>query len=333
MRVSSVLPKLLLLAFTRSALGGQFAVSGPVLTLTLKEAVPKSTTTSKATDALKSSTPSPTWMDLTALKPNLFWSLQSISPPMPNWFPGWKSLRTNIGYRYDELRRFPSFVETELKFRSERLNAELQVKPTVEVKAQRSNLLVHASRGASYVLARFVANHNIPKTRDEGWESSGSTLSPKTSGLTFLKASYRMNFPATSSVSSLRITPAYDLTTQEPTCELEGITGGSSRTLAILKLNYHNPTLAVVHALDDRNTISPEIALYNAKIRYSWQVALPNGANIKARVDPTSAIEVQWTDTSAADGGRWVTDFRIPLEGTTLQALASDVKVRRQFNF
>ena len=75
-------------------------------------------------------------------------------------------------------------------------------------------------------------------------------------------------------------------------------------------------------------------SLYNAKIVYQWNIRLPNGSSmIRTKVDPTSAIDVTWTDTSATDGGRWVTDFRLPLEGTTLQALASDVRVRRQFNF
>jgi hypothetical protein len=45
-----------------------------------------------------------------------------------------------------------------------------------------------------------------------------------------------------------------------------------------------------------------------------------------------SAIYVTWTDTSAS-GGSWVTDLKLPLEATTLKALAADIRVRRQFSF
>jgi len=33
--------------------------------------------------------------------------------------------------------------------------------------------------------------------------------------------------------------------------------GGSGRTAAVLDLNWDRPTLSVVHALDQRNTIQP----------------------------------------------------------------------------
>jgi hypothetical protein len=81
---------------------------------------------------------------------------------------------------------------------------------------------------------------------------------------------------------------------------------------------------------NNRNTIAPEISLYNARILYKWSIMLDSGS-IMATVDPTSAIEVKWTDRSMS--GKWVTDVRLPLAGTTLSALAADVKVRRQFSF
>ena len=342
--------------FTEAA---KFSVNGPVLTVTLKD--PEATQTVALRDrtvaeAFAATTHSNDngktgghqWIDVTSLRPNLFWSIQSNSPPLPNWLPSWTGLRANVGYRYEELKRLPSFVEADLKFRSERLNTELQLQPSYEVKAKRSNLLVQASHGASFVLARFSVRHGTgghSSTRSSSTASSShddmndefvSSAAPTASQnncLDFLRASYNLAFPAGSSISSLRITPSLDVIKQEPSCVLEGTTGGSSRTKAILKLNYNNPTLAVVHALDERNIISPEISLYNAKILYQWKVQLHNGASIRTKVDPTTAIDVTWTDTSAADGGRWVTDFRLPLEGTTLQALASDVRVRRQFNF
>lgn len=323
----------LFLSFPSAVQAGKFAVSGPVLTVTLKESSPKPSPS--VTEAFTGSpSSSQRWMDLSSFRPNLYWSLQSTSPPLPNWFPSWTSLKTNVGYRYDELKRLPSFIESDLKFRSERFQTELQVKPSYELKPKRSNLLLQASRGASYLLAKFSMSHATKTVAIDDIEyETTATASAKSSrpwALQFLRASYQLNFPAGSALTSLRVTPSFDVATQEPSCELEGATG---RSLARLKLNYNNPTLAVFHAIDERNTISPEISLYNAKIQYSWNVQLPNGANLRTRVDPTSAIEVQWSDTSAADGGRWVTDFRLPLEGTTIQALATDVRVRRQFNF
>ena len=79
-----------------------------------------------------------------------------------------------------------------------------------------------------------------------------------------------------------------------------------------------------------RHVIAPEISLYNAKIVYQWNIALDSGS-IRTKVDPTSAVHVTWTDNSMT--GKWVTDFRIPLVGTTPSALAADVRVRRQFTF
>ena len=62
---------------------------------------------------------------------------------------------------------------------------------------------------------------------------------------------------------------------------------------------------------------------------YNWNVALNNGS-IRTRVDPTSAIQVTWTDQSS--NGKWVTDFKMPLVGAP-GPLASDIRVRRQFQF
>lgn len=79
------------------------------------------------------------------------------------------------------------------------------------------------------------------------------------------------------------------------------------------------------------NTIAPEISLYTARITYQWNVQLESGS-IHTKIDPNTAIAVTWTDKSLG-GGKWVTDFRLPLTGTTASALAADIKVRRQFQF
>eukprot|EP00529_Nitzschia_sp_RCC80_P019776 CAMPEP_0113501516 /NCGR_PEP_ID=MMETSP0014_2-20120614/33002_1 /TAXON_ID=2857 /ORGANISM="Nitzschia sp." /LENGTH=435 /DNA_ID=CAMNT_0000396121 /DNA_START=20 /DNA_END=1327 /DNA_ORIENTATION=+ /assembly_acc=CAM_ASM_000159 len=131
-------------------------------------------------------------------------------------------------------------------------------------------------------------------------------------------------------LSAVRITPTIDLNRGQASCLVEATTG-SERTKAALNLEYDNPTLTVVHSLDDRNTIAPQISLYNARILYQWDVALDSGT-IRTKVDPMSSIEIKWTDRSMG-GGKWVTDVRVPLVGTTLSQLAADLRVRRQFTF
>jgi len=146
-----------------------------------------------------------------------------------------------------------------------------------------------------------------------------------------IRASYHVHLPL-ATVTDLRLTPSYDFSKGKPSCILEGASSLFGRTRAVLKLESENPTFAIVHGVDERNTVAPEISLLNAKIVYKWDVALSEGAFVRTRVDPTSSIHVTWTDKST-DGGKWITDFRLPLEGTTPKALAADVKVRRQFLF
>ena len=68
----------------------------------------------------------------------------------------------------------------------------------------------------------------------------------------------------------------------------------------------------------------------DATILYKWNLKLDSGS-IQTRVNPTSDVRVTWTDRSM--NGKWVTDVRVPLAGTTLSALAADVKVQRSFHF
>ena len=85
-----------------------------------------------------------------------------------------------------------------------------------------------------------------------------------------------------------------------------------------------------LYFLKNRNIISPEISLHTAKIVYNWSIRLESGS-IQTKVDPTEAIHVTWTDRSM--NGRWVTDCSLPLKGTSLKALATNVRIRRQFTF
>ena len=100
--------------------------------------------------------------------------------------------------------------------------------------------------------------------------------------------------------------------------------------VCMLCVFYNHLTLFFFHTLYTRHVIAPEISLYNAKITYQWDVTLQSGS-VRTLVDPTKAILLTWTDVTPT--GKWVTDVRIPLVGTTWKQLAADVKVRRQFRF
>jgi len=257
------------------------------------------------------------FLGLSSLSPTLLYSIRSKSQPLPNYLPNLKSTSFTAGYKYEELKNVPSFVEGELLFYSERLGLDLDVAPSYEVKRKQAAVAIRVG------------------TRDDGANGRGVSAMVRLTNkgrklLDYIRGSYKMSFPF-QALSTLTITPAYDFTKAvgyEPSCVMMG-KSASGRTAAIVDLNWINPTLTVLHALDERNTISPEINLYDAKIMYNWNVALNNGS-IRTRVDPTSAIQVTWTDQST--NGKWVTDFKMPLVGAP-GPLASDIRVRRQFQF
>lgn len=285
---------------------GRFVSSGPTLTVTLKD--PQDQSVSSLDGGSDEPLQNP-WFNIGNLRPNVMWSLQSKGKPLPNWVPNWHSLRTTVGYQYEELKRMPSFVEADLKFSSERAGVDLQIQPSYEFGSQRSILSVTASRGAAaYLMAKI-------STKKDRW-------------LQMVKGCYQATLPY-ASVGAVRVTPTIDLARGQASCLLEATTG-SERTKAVLNLEYDNPTLTVIHSLNERNTIAPEISLHDATILYQWNIALDSGS-IRTRVDPTSDVRVTWIDRTM--NGKWVTDVRVPLAGTTLSALAADVRVRRQFNF
>mmetsp|Transcript_2492 Transcript_2492/g.5797 ORF Transcript_2492/g.5797 Transcript_2492/m.5797 type:complete len:320 (+) Transcript_2492:281-1240(+) len=297
-----------LLMVSRSA-AGRFVSSGPNLVITLKDPSENSNGALNDADADSDEPLQNPWFDLGKLRPTIMWSLQSKGKPLPNWAPGWHSLRTTVGYQYEALKRLPSIVEADLKFSSEKTGIDLQVQPTYDVGSQQTVLSIKASRGDAASLMAQIA------TKKERW-------------LQMIKGCYQATLPY-ASVGAVRITPSLDLGKGEASCLLEATTG-SQRTKAVLQLDYDNPKLTVVHALNDRNTIAPEISLYNARILYQWNLALDSGI-IRTRVDPTTDVRVTWIDRSM--NGKWVTDVRMPLSGTTLSALAADIRVRRHFNF
>jgi len=300
---------LLLLA---SVEGAKFSISGPTLTVTLKDPQPSSaltTASSKSKSLFQDPTQGTQWLDLSSIRPNAVWGIQSESLPLPNWFPSLKAIKATIGYQYTDLKRLPSWIEASAKF--SRPAADLLVQPTYEVKSGQTSVIVQASRGANYVLARLASQQrNL---------------------LQALRGSVLFSLPY-ASIIAVRLAPSVDLSRNDVSCLVEAVTGGTARTKAVLNLEYQNPTLQVIHMLDDRNTVAPEITLYNAKITYQWNLQLSQGGSLRVKVDPVQDVQVTWTDQSAS-GGSWVTDLRLPLEGTSVHALAADVRVRRQFNF
>lgn len=199
-----------------SAEATKFSVTGPILTVTLKEP--------EQTDPNESGK----WLDLGSLRPNILWSVSSNDPPLPNCLPSFRSCRATVGYRYDDCKTAPSFLEGEASFTNE--IGELQLQPTYEVRQKKTSMVIQATKGNSYVVARFT--------------TKGRRF------LEFLRGSYAATLPF-ASISGVRVTPSFDFVTSNPTLTVEGVTG-SARTKAILNLQYQEPTLTVVHALDER---------------------------------------------------------------------------------
>ncbi|GKY90290.1 hypothetical protein MPSEU_000003100 [Mayamaea pseudoterrestris] len=298
----------------------RFLMNGPVVTVTLKDPAasePPSSTTS--------SSPKLPWLDLGALSPNAVWQLTSTRPPLPNWIPNLKQIALKSGYQYHAVRRLPQFIEGTAKFSTPA--CDVLVQPSHQLDTGANGLTLEASRGPHWLSARFASR-------------------PKASWfLNVLQGSFLLNLPY-ASLSSIRIQPtlalgngqqtaAFDSTTVTSLgsgCRIEAITGVQGRTKAVLNYMYPHPTLSILHQIDARNSIAPTIYLNTAKMMYQWNLSLRAGSSLVTKVDPTSAIYVTWTDASAS-GGSWVTDLKLPLEATTLKALAADIRVRRQFSF
>jgi len=303
-----ILPLLIFLLTVPWSSAVRIVSIGPTLTVTLKDPREQSYGSSLDDSDSSGSLPNP-WFNFKNLRPDIRWSLQSKGKPLPNWVPNLHSFRTTIGYQSESLKPMPSFIGADLKFSSEKTGIDLQLQPTHEFGSQQSILSVQASRGAAAYLMATIS------TKKDRW-------------LQMVKGCYQASLPY-ASVGAVRVTPSLDLANGQASCLLEATTG-SQRTKAVLNLEYDNPTLTVIHSLNEWNTIAPEISLHDSSILYQWNLALDSGS-IRTRVNPTSDVRVTWTDKSL--NGKWVTDVRLPLTGTTLSALAAEVQVRRQFNF
>ena len=339
MRSSHTIQLLLMLSVSMSFLlmaecRPRFEVIGPVVTLTMKENVeglsggsnlPAATEVTTISEKRSSKfstaqTSATAWMkDISSLRPQALWSIQTLPSPLPNWLPALKQFKADFGYEYHRKKYAPTWLEMTAKFSTQ--VGDMYLQPCLDFcQEHASELRLQFVRGTSYVRAHLWGE---PST------------SPTHTILKQMTGSFFFNLPY-SAVRTLRLTPLLDLRKSYPdfSCVVEATTGGLGRTKAILNLEYTNPTLAVVHQLDERNTVSPEISIYNARITYQWDYKLSTDGQsfVRTKVDPLEAIYVTWTDESA-QGGSWVTDIRLPLEGLTVQALAADVRIKRQFQF
>lgn len=231
-RANACMP-LLLVIFLLSAIpssAGRFVSNGPVLTVTLKDPQEQYRASPPDNGDSDQTLQNP-WYDFGNLRPQAQWSLYSRGKPLPNWVPDWHSLRTTIGYQYESLKRMPSYIEADLKFSSERAGVDLQLQPSHVFGPQQSALSIVASRGpAGYLMAKLA-------TKKNRW-------------LQMVKGCYQANLPF-ASVGTVRVTPTVDLVRGQASCLLEATTG-TQRTKVDLNLEYDNPTLTVIHALNER---------------------------------------------------------------------------------
>ena len=229
-KVCIVLPMLIFLLTTSCSSAGRLVSKGPVLTVTIKDPENQSyapyADDSDDTEILQNP-----WFNLGNLSPNIMWSLQTEGKPLPNWVPNWHSFRTTIGYQYELLKRKPTFIEADFRFSSKRTGVDLQLQPMHEFGSQQSTLSIQASRGAAaYLMAKFATK--------------------KDRLLQMIKGCYQASLPY-ASLGDMRVTPSVDLTRGQASCLLEATTG-SQRTKAVVNLEYNNPTLKVIHSLNER---------------------------------------------------------------------------------
>lgn len=321
----------ILITHASFAKAGRFGFRGPAVTVTLKPPA-----SSERKDELL--------MDWSSLEPVAQVGIYTKQPPLPNWFPSLKSLSSNIVYRYNDLVRLPSTIDTTAKWEaplpvsSSRSRGskvlELELKTQHDIANQRNHVLVQIARGASNAMARI----RLTKT------SSQMQFRPV---VEMVRASLRLSptflpHPQMSPtwISDVRINPQIDLLSKDVSCPIEAVLG--LRTKAIWNVEYRDPTLAILYALDDYNLIRPEIHLWTGRMTYQWirSLAGRRGGSIHVHVDPTDSIRCSWTDPAGGGGddysggggtGTWITDIRLPLE--RVRRLAIDVRVRRQFQF
>jgi hypothetical protein len=84
-------------------------------------------------------------------------------------------------------------------------------------------------------------------------------------------------------------------------CVAEAIAGGAGRTRAVLQLDWNSPSLAVVHSVDARHTVIPEICLRSGRIVYQWLIDFDQPASSASWLQDA----VRWPMSSRILPGRF----------------------------
>ena len=287
-----------------------FETEGPVLSITLKDPFQSPEASLLSSGRRSSATDEDIWESLAFFNPTLLWSIRSTRPPLRDSMPSVLSFQAAVGYRYDDIRNMPSFLDADVLVDTPA--GMLQVSPSYEVKSERANI-----------------SFRLSDKRARWWASA--KLSSKTKrGVEMVRVSYQTSPPSFLSkmIKSVTVEPAINVEKKSPSATIM-TESTSGKTNSVLNWNLKEPTLTLVHAIDERNTLSPEISLPTGKITVNWDSQLDSGS-LSCRIDPTEFIQMKWTDQSMS--GKWVVDATLPLE-TTGGPIAADVRVRRQFVF
>jgi len=289
-----------------------FKTEGPVLSITLKDPFQSPDASLLSSGRRSSAADEDIWESLAFFNPTFLWTIRSTRPPLRDSIPSILSCQGVIGYRYDDIRNLPSFLDGDMLIDTPA--GILEVRPSYEVKSQRTNV--------SLRLADKRARSSL---------SLSAKLSSKTKrGVETVGGSYQSSAPSLFSnmVKCVTFEPSFNVEKKQISANImtESISG---RTKSILKWNTKDPTLTLVHAIDQRNTLSPEISLPTGKITINLDSQLDSGS-LSCRIDPSELIQLKWTDQSSS--GKWVVDATLPLEAAG-GPIAADVRVRRQFVF
>ena len=302
-------------------------------------------------------------LSLSSLNPDVAYSIRSNDGgPFPKLLPSLKMLSATAYYKYNVMRKLPHAISFYGGFRIRPFQLLSRLPrmtrssiESFESKATQQEALIQSSNIPDlneYADDRalnlsFSPTFNLNSKTVSGelkvwgedikrWSGTARLNLPYPSSetkikqlLSFACVTCKLLLPF-NALSSLTVTPSYNTAPSlypfrvQVTAE-----SGAGKTSAVLSLNLDDPSLTLIHQLDERNTIAPEISLHTAKILYNWTTQLSSGM-LRTRVDPTNAIQVTWVDR--AGSGRWVTDFKLPLDGTA-GPLAADIRVQRQFEF
>jgi hypothetical protein len=250
----------------------------------------------------KQMTPLQNVLNLPSLSPTVLWGIRSLNP-LPNYFPLLQSTSLTASYDYHDVKDKPNYIEGDMRFYSDKLKLDMDIGASYSIPQETTALSLRLGGVAS----SFVDSSASSSVLLQIIIQKGKQY------LNFIRGQYTWNLPSSfqSALSSLTVTPTYNFPQKEAAVMLVG-KSTSGRTAAILDLNWARPVLKVLHALDERNTIQPEICLYDARIMYHWAVKLnDDGSSLKMMVDPTEAVQISWIDETR--NGKWVTDFRLPL--------------------